>query len=295
MFTINNIYLNFPFSNQLWWKPDYAQSDANKLLEMLPVLKNSIITLKSNEENDLILKEYSDYYKNEYSMEVLVAENNITIKDYYNFFHQKNAQISTKNLTKILNLQSAVNKLFPDLFIPGLAPKNFNENLAIDINRIIGKDLFEFSGKYRISEAKPSQENYKYLEANRIQDEMNKLFNFTREKFIEFKNLEKSEESLIKLGSQFLAHFLAIHPFQNGNGRVARLLLSYLLSSVTIIPLSIYPKTKNDQRKVYLECLREEQRYKSPATESNLASLILESAYTNLEDICNNLDIYPLD
>ena len=64
MFTINNIYLNFPFSNHLWWKPDYAQSDANKLLEMLPVLKNSIITLKANEENDLILNNLITTKKN---------------------------------------------------------------------------------------------------------------------------------------------------------------------------------------------------------------------------------------
>ena len=92
-------------------------------------------------------------------------------------------------------------------------------------------------------------------------------------------------------GSQFLIHFLTIHPFRNGNGRVARLLLSYLLSSVTIVPLSIYFNAKNG-REVYLECLRDE-RNKSPATESNLASLILESAYKNLEEMCIYLDIYP--
>ena len=95
----------------------------------------------------------------------------------------------------------------------------------------------------------------------------------------------------IQKGSQFLIHFLTIHPFRNGNGRVARLLLSYFLSSVTIVPLSIYSKCENG-REEYLKCLRDE-RSKSPSTESNLASLILESAYTNLEDICIYLDIFP--
>ena len=47
-----------------------------------------------------------------------------------------------------------------------------------------------------------------------------------------------------------------------------------------------------DGREVYLECLREE-RLKPPATDSNLASLILESAFFNLEDICLYFDIYP--
>jgi Fic family protein len=291
MFTINNIYLDFPFPKKNWWKPEYAQFDSENLLRMLPLLQNSVLSHKKNEKNEIYLKEYSDYYKKMYLTEILNGENNVTKADldYYN--QQKISLLSPRNLKKILNLKSAVNFLFPDIFVPVFSADRFTENLAIDLNRIIGKDLFEQNEKYRINEAMASQINYRYLESNKIQDEMKKLFDFTREKFIKFIILQEPAEPLIKLGSQFLSHFLAIHPFYNGNGRVARLLLSYLLSSITVIPVSIYSKTENS-RDIYLKCLIED-RTKSSATESSLASLVLESAYISLENVCISLDIFP--
>jgi Fic family protein len=163
--------------------------------------------------------------------------------------------------------------------------------LAIELNRIIGKDLFEQNGKYRLNQAMVSQIYYRYSESNKIQDEMNKLFDFTREKFIKFIILQDPTGPLIKLGSQFLSHFLAIHPFHNGNGRVARLFLSYLLSRITVIPMSIYSNTVYS-RDIYLKCIVED-RTKSPATESSLASLVLESTYISLDKVCISLDIFP--
>ena len=170
MFTINNIYLNFPFPKKNWWKPEYAQFDSDYLLRMLPLLQNSILSYKKNDENEIYLKEYSDYYKKMYLTEILNGENNVTTADldYYN--QQQIALLSPRNLTKILNLKFAVDFLFPDIFIPIFSPDRFTENLAIDLNRIIGKDLFEQNGKYRINEAMASQENYRYLESNKIQD-----------------------------------------------------------------------------------------------------------------------------
>ncbi|CAB5180846.1 unnamed protein product [Rhizophagus irregularis] len=39
-------------------------------------------------------------------------------------------------------------------------------------------------------------------------------------------------EEAIKFGACFLAHFLAIHPFINGNGRVASALASFILENI---------------------------------------------------------------
>ena len=62
---------------------------------------------------------------------------------------------------------------------------------------------------------------------------------------------------MVKLGAQFLSRFLYIHPFSNGNGRVGTILLSYLLSNFSVLPVSLY--IKNAGRGVYLSCLRESQ------------------------------------
>ena len=184
MFTINTIYLNFQFLKKLWWKPEYAQFDPHYLLSMLPLFQKAITAMKKNQENEMWLKDYSEYYKQIYSMEILVGERNITKTDFDNYNQQQIAHISTRNMTKIVNLKSAVDYLFPDIFKPDFSANDFNENLAIKIHRIIGKDLFEQRGKYRINEAKPSQENYCYLTAKQIHVEMKKLFDFTRIKFI---------------------------------------------------------------------------------------------------------------
>jgi len=198
MFSLNNIYLSFPFSNSLSWRPSYFPFDADLYLAMLPFFKQSIEVFKSDRENETLLKHYSDEFKLEYSKEILINENNLTKSDLINF--QQSNEISTKSLTKIMNLRKAIDFLFPDVFIPNLNPENFNENLACTINKIIGKDLFSDAGKYRINGAMASQESYHYLEPNQIQDEMKKLFDTTRQKFVSFKNSQNAE-FLIKLGA----------------------------------------------------------------------------------------------
>jgi len=43
----------------------------------------------------------------------------------------------------------------------------------------------------------------------------------------------------IAVGTVFFSEFLLIHPFLNGNGRVARLMLNYLLRRVVIVPFTL--------------------------------------------------------
>jgi Fic family protein len=231
-----------------------------------------------------IFIEYSDYFKKKYIFEILVGENNIkeSFSDYENYC--KNNQ-SSRIKDKILNLKKAVDFIFPDIL--NHSAEVFDENLAIKLNTFIKNNLFNSPGKYRNKHAKPSLMNYFYLEPAKIESELKKLFNLTRKLY---KSHINDTEFLIKLGTQFFIHFLSIHPFENGNGRVARILLSYLLLKVTIVPLSIY--NENNSREVYLECLKDE-RLRSPSSESNLASLILESAYFCLERVCNDFDVYP--
>ena len=45
---------------------------------------------------------------------------------------------------------------------------------------------------------------------------------------------------LFRLAAWFLFEFLGLHPFSDGNGRVARMLCSYILMTVTPFPTPIY-------------------------------------------------------
>lgn len=292
MFTLNNFNFNFSFANKVWWRNDYFPFEIELYLRNLKKFRKSLECFKNQEENFELLCYYSEYYKREYIVETVIGENNININvQDWRMFVEENilSNLNGKDHLKINNLKTALDKLFPKIFCPNLSQNSFNENLAIELHKTIGQDLFRYPGKYRTKDAKPANEDYFYLKPESIQIEMKKLFDYIRNEFIDLQKKDNIED-LIKLGVLFFINFLTIHPFENGNGRCARLLLSYLLSSVTIVSLSLY--TKHNGREVYLTCLRDE-RNKSPTSSSTLASLILECAYFNIEKVCIFFDIYP--
>ncbi len=65
------------------------------------------------------------------------------------------------------------------------------------------------------------------------------------------KNLTKSKFDLLELISATHVLFETIHPFRDGNGRVGRILLSYLLIGTGFINISIKGTNKNDRQKYY--------------------------------------------
>ncbi len=71
------------------------------------------------------------------------------------------------------------------------------------------------------------------------------------------RNRSHQESPLITIIGEFLLDFLAIHPFLDGNGRIARLLSTYLLDRVGYHFSSIYPMDTiiNESRAEYFEAL----------------------------------------
>src|SRR5262249_51203377 len=64
----------------------------------------------------------------------------------------------------------------------------------------------------------------------------------------------------VKWSAWSLLHFLSLHPFRDGNGRTARLLSNYVLSSVfpfEIPAYNLYSKTTRDD---YMRALQESRR-----------------------------------
>jgi len=290
MFLVNNFNINFNFSQHLPWRQPYFPIEIDILLGRIPLFNQSI------EENmlDLDNNVYSAAYLKQFIFEILHGENNIkaSLDEFENFLLDNDSSLLCDfDKIKITNLKTAVEFLFPNILLTKFSSENFNETLTKRLAEIIGKNLFKNPGKFRINDAKPSQEfNFYYLEPSRIKYELKKLFYLTNQKLLLFNNKSNITEFIIKVGAQFLIHFLSIHPFENGNGRVARLLIAYLFTSLTPLPISIY--TRKNANLNYLDCLRDE-RIKSPNTESKLASLMLDSVYFTLEKICIDFDIYP--
>ncbi|GET04228.1 Fic family protein [Rhizophagus clarus] len=164
----------------------------------------------------------------------------------------------------------------------------FTPSFAKELHQQIGDNgLIDNAGQYRTNFVKPAQDDFYYMDPKFINDELEKLFGKCREIF---GREDLQLEEAVKFSACFLAYFLYVHPFSNGNGRVARLLLSYLLSNFTVVPLSLY--TGTETRNNYLQCLREAQWYHDPPFKpSALATFILENVHKTSYHICTSMDI----
>lgn len=256
--------LNFEFSTRPFWRPSYFPYSNTKLLQLIKSNQDTILSYTSNptrsEKEDIDW--YEESYRLEYLNECLVAEHNIQTDS---------------------NMEKAIRELFEQCVIARFNIDDFTVSLAKKLHTSVCQGLLENPGQFRTKDAKPAQENLWYLPPNKIESELNKLFPAIQFQFkaILATNKMTVDEigKMIKLAALFVSKFLFIHPFSNGNGRVARLLCSCLLASVSLVPLSLTdPRTRN----VYLDCLRD-VNYDHYQTPSLLATLILERIWLSLE------------
>jgi Fic/DOC family len=203
---------------------------------------------------------------------------NLTLADVEQHLIRRQHDIDHRLALKCLNVYDAL--------MWGMGDAAFTPNLARHYHTLVaGRGLMADGGVYRTIHVKPAGSDYTYLEPSRIADHMERLFATTTTVMIRPGQMIPTPLLLdqVKLAAVFYVRFLSIHPFRNGNGRVARLLLSHLLQAITIAPLSLL-----GTRAVYIECM-EDARYGQPP--HNLARLILESIHTHFHVITQALEL----
>lgn len=153
-------------------------------------------------------------------------------------------------------------------------------NLTLDLiqttNRKVTQDLVvDNGGQLRTTYAAPSGYSFMYARPKQIPSLLNKLIAFVNVRLQSIRDLE----DVFKLGTVFFSEFLKIHPFRDGNGRTARLLLNWLFKSYAVVPFSVYwtlTSCSESQRDLYCKVLIESQQRNNP---SPLAKCILGGAY----------------
>ncbi|MDR1522070.1 MAG: Fic family protein [Streptococcaceae bacterium] len=104
------------------------------------------------------------------------------------------------------------------------------------------------------------------------------------EKFVEWANNKEEQLHLVKLASEIHQRFVTIHPFINGNGRTARLLLNFQLTKTGFLPIYVKPNEK--MRNAYNEAPYETQKTPDASHEpfnQFIAKIVEETLHERIE------------
>jgi len=121
-----------------------------------------------------------------------------------------------------------------------------NEKLILKIHSLILKDIDDSNaGRYRIVNVFISGEpNLKFPKAGEISKLIKELINFY--------NKNKKKYHPLELATIISMKFVSIHPFVDGNGRVSRLLMNFIIKKYGYPEINIYFKDRQN----YLRAVR---------------------------------------
>lgn len=127
--------------------------------------------------------------------------------------------------------------------------KNYNgildENFILKLHGIILKDISErFAGRYRENKVRIFGSDFKFPDSELVSQLMKNL--------VYWYNLNKKKMHPFEVAVVLSMKFLTIHPFVDGNGRMSRLLMNYVLQKNGLPWINIY----NKQRAEYLRAVR---------------------------------------
>lgn len=122
---------------------------------------------------------------------------------------------------------------------------DLNEELILKLHLIVTKNtLGRFSGKYRQTSIRVFGADVKFPPASKVPELIKNMLYWYK------KNKNKYHQ--FELATIVSMKFVTIHPFLNGNGRVSRLLMNFLLSKKNYPWINVY----NKHRQKYLEATR---------------------------------------
>jgi len=170
-----------------------------------------------------------------------IEGNTLTLNETYWVF-QEGMTVKGKSLKEHLEVKDhkrALEKLYRLVESP--TDIDFNEHLVKDLHKAVielSEEAEDYD--YRVTEVFISGSDHKPLSSSEISDAMKELMKWVNE--------ESHQYHPIEFTSLFHHRFVQIHPFIDGNGRTARLLMNIFLMREGY-PLVII--LKNDRQKYY--------------------------------------------
>lgn len=122
---------------------------------------------------------------------------------------------------------------------------DLNEQFILKIHSIVLKNISErFAGRYRETTVRIFKSDVSFPDASKVPQLVGNL--------IYWYKLNKKKMNPFELAIIFSVKLVSIHPFIDGNGRVSRLIMNFLLKKKRYSWINVYVK----QRTEYLEAVR---------------------------------------
>ena len=249
--------------------------------EELTKLKNKLASYRPMDKATLnILKEH-DRIEQVYSS-TAIEGNTITASET-KMILEKGITISGKSMKEhleIVNLNSAID--YVEDLVRGNEPLNESNLKQIHFlvyNNTSKYDMKDVAGVYRKVDVQILGSEHKPPSAYLVQDEMDNFFKWT----------EENKNKLHPIEFASLAHlkFVTIHPFIDGNGRVARLLMNLALTSNGYPPIAIKPDGESRTR--YNKSLEHAQ---VTGDASDFIQIVYDLSKEKLDFMLRNLETY---
>ena len=139
-----------------------------------------------------------------------------------------------------------------------------NGQVFKDVHEILMKDI-AIGGIYRNVNIKINGSNHTPCDYLKVYDRMGKFFY----------DIENYEGSVIELAAYTHLQIAKVHPFLDGNGRMARLMMNYQLISHGYLPVSVPVKHRNE----YFEALEEFKVNKNATPFIEMLETLLNKEY----------------
>lgn len=149
-----------------------------------------------------------------------------------------------------INLYEASGITKVELYLQELdTDTNFDISLILEIHRIAFGELYDWAGKWRTIDVQVGK-----LSPPLFLKVPNLMYQYADEVAFRLSVTEKKEQ-LAEVFAYLHHRFVWIHPFNNGNGRTARLLLDFAALFKGYEPIQLYHR-EGEARQTYINALR---------------------------------------
>lgn len=162
-----------------------------------------------------------------------------------------------------------------DFMFSQLRDHSIKEQAVLKMHELFYQNIEpEYAGRYRDIRVLITGSRYPVAAPEKIQREMDRLFEWARE--------ERDGCHPVEFAAQLHKRFVFIHPFKDGNGRVARLLMNLALIQDGYLPVIVPPILRQD----YVSLLERAHR-----EDGDFVKFIAEREYESQKEILRLFEV----